>query len=347
MKLNKRVEFSKEVAPICLPTPDMNFPDIPGQAPSAKGGKNGTFVGYVAGWGAAFSQCDSDDFGPSPHTPCKFPFVYKGQTYEDCSKDPPPSSGSKICHQFFRWLKQADKQAPADDNKNAHYLIYYWNSKTEQPASKSCFATQAFEHGWCGTCYPGELEPGQEGYCDKYKSGAETNTEEEHGKPREDKNWGWCSNWCGDKEGPSQVQTLQETQMDILTPKECKDLGADLNADEQREFCTGRKTSFPWIHKFKRVKNSNGKIIFTSEGKEVNYLGAKKTKYPFYLGGTDSCQGDSGGPFFRFHKERAYQTGVVSRGTGCANFNQPGIFSRVKSHLEWIAQNTKDGNCDG
>ena len=34
---------------------------------------------YVAGWGADNSQCDSNDFGPSPHTMCKFPFVYKGK----------------------------------------------------------------------------------------------------------------------------------------------------------------------------------------------------------------------------------------------------------------------------
>ena len=35
---------------------------------------------YVAGWGADNSQCDSNDSGPSPHTMCKFPFVYKGKT---------------------------------------------------------------------------------------------------------------------------------------------------------------------------------------------------------------------------------------------------------------------------
>ena len=28
-------------------------------------------------------------------------------------------------------------------------------------------------HGWCGTCYPGELNPGEEGYCDKYDEGNE------------------------------------------------------------------------------------------------------------------------------------------------------------------------------
>ena len=33
---------------------------------------------YVAGWGATFSQCDSNENGPAPHKKCKFPFIWKG-----------------------------------------------------------------------------------------------------------------------------------------------------------------------------------------------------------------------------------------------------------------------------
>ena len=59
--------------------------------------------------------------------------------------------------------------------------------------------------------------------------------------------------------------------------------------------------------------------------------------------------GDSGGPLYRWYgrgKEmRAFIIGTVSRGTGCANFNQPGIFSRVKKHLKWIQNTIQDGNC--
>ena len=51
-------------------------------------------------------------------------------------------------------------------------------------------------------------------------------------------------------------------------------------------------------------------------------------------------KGDSGGPLFRWYDtkngRRAFILGSVSRGTGCANFNSPGIFSRVTQHLDWI-----------
>ena len=34
--------------------------------------------------------------------------------------------------------------------------------------SALCYFNQAGSAGWCGTCYEGDLRPGQEGYCDYY-----------------------------------------------------------------------------------------------------------------------------------------------------------------------------------
>ena len=53
--------------------------------------------------------------------------------------------------------------------------------------------------------------------------------------------------------------------------------------------------------------------------------------------------GDSGGPLYLWDKDkgkgrkekRATIIGVVSRGTGCANFNKPGIFTKIQHHLKW------------
>ena len=61
--------------------------------------------------------------------------------------------------------------------------------------------------------------------------------------------------------------------------------------------------------------------------------------------------GDSGGPLYLWDKDsgrekkRAIIIGVVSRGTGCANFNKPGIFTKIQYHLKWIHKMIKPGNC--
>ena len=56
-------------------------------------------------------------------------------------------------------------------------------------------------------------------------------------------------------------------------------------------------------------------------------------------------KGDSGGPLVRWINGRATIIGGVSRGAGCANFNKPGIFSRVSQHLGWINRMISDSNC--
>ena len=60
--------------------------------------------------------------------------------------------------------------------------------------------------------------------------------------------------------------------------------------------------------------------------------------------------GDSGGPLYQWFdvkggQRKAYLLGIVSRGKGCANFNQPGIFTRVAKHFKWIKENMEGGAC--
>lgn len=121
--------------------------------------------------------------------------------------------------------------------------------------------------------------------------GTEMNIEKEYGKPTSDRNWGWCSKWCHNKVGPAPAQKLQETQLDILTPLECVDFGQDLNSNDTLEICTGRKTQFAFNYQFRRIVTKSGRVTFKTEGKVENRLGVPKSKYNFYLGGTDSCQG--------------------------------------------------------
>ena len=57
-------------------------------------------------------------------------------------------------------------------------------------------------------------------------------------------------------------------------------------ANSTTEICTGSRKEFPKIEKFKLTTRG-----FVRYGYGVNFLGVKKRKYNFYLGGTDSCQG--------------------------------------------------------
>lgn len=348
VELGRSVKFIREaIVPICVPD-STHFHDRP-----KEGGRGEEMKVYVAGWGASSSQCDSNNHGPDPHTMCKFPFQYNGQVYSQCTRIPPPSSKNKVCQQFFDWAASIGglgKSVSPNMRTDKSIKIYFWDSKTQTARQTSCYSSVPTLYGWCGTCYHGELEPGQEGYCDKYFSGTEKKSGAEMGRPKPDRNWGWCTRWCVNRASQSMQNKLQETQLDLLDAGECDDLGSGLSANSTVELCAARKTPFPKIDKYKRVRNTRKKTFyFQKTGTAINYLGIGESKYKFYLGGTDSCQGDSGGPLYRWYgngrDKRAYVVGVVSRGTGCANFNQPGIFTRVSHHVEWIKEMTSKANC--
>ncbi|XP_051925272.1 uncharacterized protein LOC127603210 [Hippocampus zosterae] len=57
----------------------------------------------------------------------------------------------------------------------------------------------------------------------------------------------------------------------------------------------------------------------------------------FLGGGKDTCQGDSGGPMMSEQDGIWVQSGIVSFGFGCAQQNNPGVYTRVSRYQPWIA----------
>jgi secreted trypsin-like serine protease len=55
-------------------------------------------------------------------------------------------------------------------------------------------------------------------------------------------------------------------------------------------------------------------------------------------------KGDSGGPIFQWAGQYWEQVGIVSYGRGCAEPNQPGVYTRISYYYDWINDILKNHN---
>jgi secreted trypsin-like serine protease len=57
----------------------------------------------------------------------------------------------------------------------------------------------------------------------------------------------------------------------------------------------------------------------------------------------DGCGGDSGGPLMHLTKNAIYDViGITSFGNKACDSSSPGVYTRVSSYLDWIANTVED-----
>jgi len=315
-QLDKDVKFIPGILePICLPL-SFDKSDV------VKSPKDELIV-YTSGWGRLFEACVTNEFGPMKSLKCNLPFNYRGKSMFSCATSRTPSAKDKDCKEMRKKNKDIYPNKPGD-------VVSLFIESTGD--TKTCYSFSP-ESGWC------QAVETDDDFTD---------------------NWGWCKDHCKYQSGTLEHEqnilaaTLQETKLNVLPMSHCKALSkkGGYHFAGKFEMCAGRKKKFKTIQSYKKTKD--GKFVYT--GNNTNQFGLHEKwggnyPYDYYLGGTDSCRGDSGGGLYYWKNDKPTLLGVVSRGwgsdnkNGCAELNYPGIYTRVQKYLDWIHENSKEGNC--
>ncbi|XP_040570728.1 uncharacterized protein [Lepeophtheirus salmonis] len=310
LELQNPLLISPKINAICLPF-GAGFPDTSSR-------------GFVAGWGSDKKECITDEFGPSRFTPCKFPFIYKGESFSQCLKTSPPSN--EVCEVYG---KRVLKGSSASRNEVAHILF-------KNETLTHCYSFAVGDGGWCGTC----------------RLNKDCNAAVVTG----DESWGWCSqDTCTsslDPISPSSLSYfLKKIELTIFDESKCSQLFNSSKSQPENDslssfnrktqLCAGKLNS-----KTKKKKIFDLVESIRDDGQKSASFVQKESKFEtdVFIGGHESCLGDVGGPLWRFmgiQEKRAFVVGIVSRGFGCSMIESPGVYTRVKEYIPWIVRNVK------
>merc|ERR1711979_11243 len=116
--------------------------------------------------------------------------------------------------------------------------------------------------------------------------------------PEKSKSMAVVSGWGTTKSGGNLPDILQYVNVPLMTNADCKKTGYEATSIKPSMVCAGYKK-----------------------------------------GGKDSCEGDSGGPMVVQRQDGRFMlSGIISWGIGCAEENQPGVYTRISEFRDWIEQ---------
>jgi len=237
------------------------------------------------------------------------------QVYQECNSEclTTPPEVHPLCREF--WAK-----GPVNlQSGNAGHKVEVINGDIVA----RCYPVKgAGLHGWCGVQKAPDHVDGE--------------------------SWGYCDYHCNVK-GQHHNNELMENKVSMLTSKECLSFpdmepGGQVDFAADKELCGGKVITEE--QRYIRYIWNNGEYV---EDKSGGIEGEVE------IGGGDTCQGDSGGPLIRWvnvkkgakKTRKAFLIGVVSRGKGCANYNSPGVYSRISFWLPWLREHMPGELCSG
>ncbi|XP_059078653.1 uncharacterized protein LOC131877097 isoform X2 [Tigriopus californicus] len=345
LKLSQSLPMDMWSAPVCLPW-GYSFPDR-----KIKRGRH--LMGIVIGMGRSRqhqTSCTTLGGSPTPYTQCQFPYLIPRSTgspspSQGCSYGiPTPSSLNPVCVEFHDRFKS--RLEPY------YQVVLQWSNGSNE----TCYDNRAHS-GWCGTCSIG-AKPDMPGFCrhlnpEMNKAHTSDSDAEKMVMPNADRDWGWCGDDCFSFGGFTPSNYLQKVELEILSSRNCDRLARDPKFNSTLELCAGKKIRVrtPKIFEVSPNQSQSPLISGTPQAFHFEFIGLDKDREKsgrddngtgWILGGKDTCQGDSGGPMWinmdnnGTSGRRSYLIGIVSRGLGCAQLNQPGIYTRVKTFLPWI-----------
>lgn len=340
LELHRMIDFATEyyLKPVCLP-PGPRFPD-----------STGKLMGYVEGWGndAAFgTKCMTRELGPAPFSPCQQRTLLESDSFPGCSQLRSPtgflmSSKSHPCKELKKFLNRGGGQKQPFLPESMTEVKVIVDSMVQD-----CFADNKGRQKktWCATCRS-KAEPGEPGYCGPNS----LNETAEQFLDNNATNWGFCleSSACERLSGPGKYvkasKSLNFIHLNILENKHCDFFGNLSKVNIRKEICAGKIVE-PKIGVFEK-KDSVFEAVEGHQETPLSLQNSTSEQFGFIIGGGDTCQGDSGGPLMKWLGNEAVIVGVVSRGASCAEQNQAGVYTRVKTKLRWIFKYAESGRCD-
>ena len=224
----------------------------------------------------------------------------------NCSKDPNPSI---LKHDPCLEFHLQREHNPRIDQKSSS-VVTLVKGKNEtfscwyDPSSPNHDSSLSGEHGWCWT----------------------------------KNSWGFCQRNCARQNSMSKSLYSDELQeisnLKILPSKVCQHYASEeLGYDERLDLCAASQDSIDQKGVVYRIKSIGTSTIFLPE------IRPRRKLIPTFYGGRDSCSGDSGSPLWTFVGNIPLQIGLVSRGIGCARYNEPGLYVKVSQYVSWILEN--------